>query len=247
MRSIHEIKKNDSILACFPKVGSTWVRYFLFNLLCDNFDNTTNQNIDLMNEKMPEFANRSFFKNWEFERCNRIIKTHQRFYPFFKNKPVLLLIRDPRDVMVSFYKYASSSNKYNYDKDISEMIIDRRMGFESYMKHYSSWRNEADLIIKFEDLKKEPEKYFAHIAQFYGINATVSEISLAVKKSNITNMKIAERNSKKLSNEFSNKSNFIRSGSINQWEDFFTKDEIDLFNELCEKYEFNYYASYKID
>lgn len=239
-RSAISMGPNDQILAGFPKTGTTWVRYFLYSLLQQRV-NVKGGSIDAMNRAMPEFAHDSLFRDWAFTECNRIIKTHWRSNRLFRGKKAVLIIRDPRDVAVSYYHYATASKSIPFEGTIGDVIRSRAMGIESFMKHYRSWENDVDLIVKYEDLKSNPEEHFALISDCFGIRREPYEIDMAVTESRLDSMKVAQDRSEELKKEFSGEFKFVRKGGASQWNGLFTTDDIDLYQSLIEKYNFPYY------
>lgn len=239
-RSLLELDSNDQILAGYPKTGSTWIRYFLYSLLMQRLDNSI-ATIDAMDEFMPEFANDSFFQLWQFEECARIIKTHQRGLPFLRNKRAALIVRDPRDIVVSYYHYVSGLKANGFDGTLSDVLKHPKMGAESFFKHYASWRNSAGLILKYEDLKDDPLTGFTTLANFYGVSRSSEEIQLAIGKSDFSSMRSAQQRSTKLKSEFKEGHQFVRSGKKAQWKDLFSAEDIAYYEALRSKYNFDLY------
>lgn len=131
-RSLLQADKHDQLLAGFPKTGSTWIRYFLYSLLSQKLDGAE-QTIDAMNASMPEFANPSFFTPWKFRECARIVKTHQRCIPPFRLKKAALIIRDPRDIVVSYYHYARGLKASSFGGTLSDVLRHPQMGAEAFL------------------------------------------------------------------------------------------------------------------
>jgi len=235
------MRHDDQLLAGFPKTGTTWVRYFLYSLLRQELKGMRGT-IDGMNDVMPEFAHPSICHAWEFGECPRIIKTHWPYNLAFRNKNTLLLVRDPRDIVISYYHYASASRSLAFDGSIGDVMRHKTMGIEAFMRHYSSWRRRAGLVVRFEDLKDDPVAQFAQIAAFFGISNDLMRIEAAVKESKIDAMKKAQEQSDRLKNEFSGEFKFVRDGTSAQWENLLTREDLDLYGQLKEQYKFECYA-----
>lgn len=238
--SIYELNSEDFILAGYPKTGSTWIRFFLYSLLLQRQDNMPHT-IDAMNEAMPEFANPSFFNEWHFEECARIVKTHQKRLPIFYCNKAALIVRDPRDIVVSYYHYVSGLKSSSFDGSISDVLHHRKMGAESFFKHYDSWCDHAELILRYEDLKDDPFVGFSQLAEFFGIKHSDEEIQLAIEVANFSNMRVAQWKSENLKAEFKDGHQFVRSGKKAQWRELFTADDIRYYESLKTKYAFNLY------
>jgi len=239
-RSLLELKDGDQMLAGYPKTGSTWIRYYLYSLLAQKVDGL-DSTIDAMNAAMPEFANQSILKSWTFDECRRVVKTHQRGLFFLKNKKTALIVRDPRDIVVSYYHYVTGLKDYNFNGTISDVLRHRKWGVESFFKHYASWAKHAGLVLKYEDLKDDPFDGFSRLAAYYGIERSREEIQQAIDASNFSNMRAAQQKSDKLKDEFREGHQFVRSGKKAQWKELFSEDDITYYENLKKKYHFDLY------
>ena len=239
-RSLLEIKTDDQILAGYPKTGSTWIRFYLYSLLSQNEPNAL-LTIDSMNDVMPEFAHSSFLRPWPFTECGRIVKTHQRGLPFLRNKRTALIVRDPRDIVVSYFYYALGLKSSVFDGNISDALRHPKMGAESFFQHYASWRDYAGLILRYEDLKDDPLAGFSSLTAFYGIQRSSDEIQNAIDQANFSSMRTAQQNSNQLRSEFKEGYQFVRSGKKAQWKELFNKNDITYYECLKKKYNFNLY------
>tara|TARA_B100000989_G_scaffold287540_1_gene257256 strand:- start:4355 stop:5125 length:771 start_codon:yes stop_codon:yes gene_type:complete len=234
--------KEDLLLVSFPKTGSTWIRYFLYSLLTQKIENAK-QNIDAMNEAMPEFANASFFNPWRFNECPRIVKTHQKYIlPFQLNRSVLI-VRDPRDIVISYYYYLIGLKVGNFQGSVSEILRNRQFGAEAFFKHFCSWQDHVGLTIRYEDLKDEPYDGFSKLIQFFGIKRSEQEICSAIEDAKFSSMLKAQDKSSKLKTEFRKGHHFVRSGKKEQWRDLFSSQDIEYYEALKVKYSFDLYES----
>lgn len=238
--SLINLSSTDRFLVSFPKAGSTWVRYFLCEILCQRC-NVENSSMDMTNHLMPEFAHKSLFSPWEFDECARIIKTHQKYNLFFRNKTTALIVRDPRDITVSFYHYATGSKEYNYNGTVSEMLRHPSMGLEAFLAHYKSWSERAKLILKYEDVKNAPFEHFSMLLDFYGIQRSEDEIHTAIARSDFSAMKKAQANSNSLKAEFKEGHQFVRSGKSAQWKELFSSQDVEYYEKLRKQYDFDLY------
>ncbi|MBK1832396.1 sulfotransferase domain-containing protein [Verrucomicrobiaceae bacterium R5-34] len=240
-RSILQLQKTEAILLVgYPKTGSTWLRYYLFLLMCQkraNFD----LSIDRMNDLMPEFAHESFFREWFYPQIPVLLKTHQKYYSFFKRHKALLVVRDPRDIVVSYYHYSKGVKNIDYDGSFSDLLRHPSMGLESFFKHYYSWKDNADMVLRYEDFKDDPTETFSKLSEFCKLTTNVDEIQQAITGAGFKNMKAIQSRSGKLRSEFKEGHQFVRSGKKAQWIDLFTVDDLAYYNLLKEKYNFHLY------
>lgn len=234
-------RNTDVVLAVFPKTGSTWVRYFLFNLLNRVECLGGESGLDLMNEVMPEFGHRSMTTKWPYVTCPRLIKTHNPYNALLSGHPAVLLIRDPRDVVVSYYHYAISSRDIGYSGNIKDFIYDRHLGLASFFKQYESWKSRAALTLKYEELRQVPRREFGRLVDYLKIPATESQIVAALEASELAQMRRAQTESSAFSSKLQNGFVFARSGQTQQWRGLFDDEDIRYWNELKTKHAFFLY------
>ena len=239
-RSALTIKDDDLILAGFPKTGSTWIRYFLYCLLkqrMEGFGST----IDDMNDAMPEYAHPSFFHPWKFEECPRIIKTHRHCLKNFRDHKAVLVVRDPRDIAVSFYHHVSGMKQDAFQGTVKDVIKHPEMGMEAFFKHFESWNNHAGLVLRYEDLKTDPVAEFGKLADYFGITNDTSRVESAVNESDFSAMTKAQEKSHRLKEGYKEGHKFVRSGKKAQWKDVFDTDDMAYFENLKKRYNFELY------
>ena len=107
------IRNNDVLLASFPRSGNTWMRFLLCNLISLCEWDGKRVDFPLLNKTMPEFGVNNLLDEWSHATIPRVIKTHKSFLPIFRNKRSVGIIRDPRDVMVSYYHYMKDRYQIN--------------------------------------------------------------------------------------------------------------------------------------
>lgn len=240
-RSYLSLNKNDVVLALFPKTGSTWARYFLYNLLTIKERNGVIVTIDEMNEEMPEFGHSSLFKKWPFKSCSRVIKTHRPKSRLLSGHPTVLVVRDPRDVVVSFYHYANAKKELGYSGSIKEVLHHPEMGLEYFFHQYKSWRSQAGLILRYEDLRNDSFDQFKKLVSYLKIPASDEQIQLALERSDLNAMRVAQEKSVEFKKKFSEGFVFARSGQSAQWKELFDAEDVAFWEKLKAENEFTLY------
>lgn len=259
-------------IASYPKSGNTWLRYFLGNYFFNNKDDFEPEIIknikkfhldkELIKSK---FHNQDFIKNpynvskyWiesqkklEIKKGNVVfLKTHNALINIENNEftnsdltlAIIYIIRDPRDVVVSYSKY----RHLDYDKTIEHMIGSKvnipyvrdakdASNIEitgSWAFHYNSWKDGISeiprIIIKYEDLLSNSEKIFTNIIKFLS-NIMKLEVNYKkIKSSNNLSKFTKLKNFEEKNNFFENNSseNFFRIGKSGNWKKELNKDQI---------------------
>ena len=191
------------------------------------------------------------------------LKTHHACISYMNNPfttpeisdGVIYIVRDPRDVVISYSKHAGIS--------LEEQIqLLKKQSFYSYTspskkllgilspwnEHIKSWEhlNVPKLFIKYEDMLENLSEVLFRIVNFFEINYNVSfqnienKIQNIISSTHFNNMANKEKESD--FNEATNYSNFFRIGKKNQWKKILSTDQVNLIeNEFKEEMvKFNY-------
>jgi len=167
-------RQAEVFIVSFPKSGRTWLKVLIGKILCDKycFDK------DLMLE-FPEITRlaklpRTIFTNDEVAKSVDYKVITQRY----KKKKVVLLIRDPRDVLVSNY-FQRTRRIISFGGTISEFIRDETYGLKKNLIFLNSWYNycvkstgdnqltPADfLVIRYEEIHNQPKEVINAVLKF---------------------------------------------------------------------------------
>lgn len=100
----------------------------------------------------------------------------------FRGQRVVLLIREPKDVLVSLYMH----NVYReatplYHGDIDSMVYDAVYGIDKYLRYYATWYAhrrlpEALLLVRYEDLQRQTASVLKEALQFLGMTALSDDV-----------------------------------------------------------------------
>ena len=176
----------DLYVVGYPKVGNTWFQFMLrrammlhyglsedemWHLLADEGPVPPGVPSVIVTHHMPRFNSEGYQE--------MVVDTRA-----VARRKLILLIRDPRDTLVSLYM----NNRYRqvppmFEGTLEEMIAFDRYGIEKYLKFYSAWHAARDLpreflLVRYEDLKADTGRVMRAALPLAGI-ADVSEELLA--------------------------------------------------------------------
>lgn len=238
-------RKEDIFLVSFPKSGNTWVKFLLLNILINNKELDRNISFKILDETIPELGRDNLLTTWKFTSLPRFIKSHLSYKKiFFGNNRSLLIIRNPKDVMVSYFHYVKNSYGYQFEGNFAEFIRSKRFGLEACLLHQISWQNKASVSIKFEELKTSKAGNLLSSLRLLGIQVNEEIFRMAVDDSSFDNMKKLEKGPKRYDIHKPDY-NFVRKGTSNQWSEYFDENDLAYYNSLLKKYKsiyIDYYA-----
>lgn len=127
----------------------------------------------------------------------------------FRNKKVIFLVRDPRDVVISSYfeikkrgkifgDNPHESRQLVFEGELSDFIHYPVGSFDTILAYYRIWAKNQGipngfLLIRYEDLKANPPYELRRVLDFCGLNEiSATEISEAVAYASFENMRKME-------------------------------------------------------
>lgn len=219
---------HDRILAAFPKSGSTWVRFVLCNLVSLRYWKGRPLDFPLLDRTMPELGVTSLAPPWEHgELLPRVVKTHRPAWPVLRRIPTVLLVRDPRDVMVSFFHHdAAQGGPRNPGDTLATFLRGRRYGIPAWIRHTRSWRDAGAWLVRYEELKADPEGTFARLVAALGARIPEELLVEAVGRSTLEATRAAEeRSGLDPEKGFDDSFRFVRKGAVGEGREVLSDDD----------------------
>jgi hypothetical protein len=203
-----EVRAADSVIVSFPKAGRTWLRVMLTHAM--------RRHLDLPDDELLVFDN---FKRMD-ARAPSVLFTHLFFAAYsdagrartladLRDKPVLLLHRQPVDVAVSFYHQWRNREKdakrwlHDYplgdvEVDIDSWITHPGWGLDRVIDYYNGMAAFVDevpdaLTLGYEDLRAEPVDGLGRILRHIGIEVPEAIVRDAVEHGRFEKMQARER------------------------------------------------------
>jgi hypothetical protein len=148
-------------IASYPRSGNTFFRVILnknFGLKTYSIYNDL-EDIEAHKKTKKIVGHKLLPKDFDINKAQKsktlyLIKTHN--YPQSKSDKAIYLYRDGRESVYSYYKY--TNNYSTIEKSIDD-FIKGRVYFGSWSDHLNAWsQNKNLLLLKFEELIKNPEK-----------------------------------------------------------------------------------------
>jgi hypothetical protein len=210
------------------------LRFILSELLTER-----SGEFDSINDVIPEVHRRRDSRAI-LPHCGRLIKTHEPYRNDYQK--AIYLARDVRDVVLSLYAREKALRMLEglykgFDDYLPALLQGRANHWGAWDKHVRSWlgsplaNSGRLLLIRFEDLRANPNQLLAQIVDFLGVTVDERKIAAAVTNNSIEQMRAKENRARTTptSSQVSwigKGGQFVRDGSIRGWRDKLTPEQV---------------------
>ena len=278
---IHPSKRKIWWFASYPKSGNTWLRMFINSYVSGfpininsafqfAFNDLTSQVVQITCARPLDqltFEEQAYYRpatllNFLNVYASRdvVLKTHHAkiavndipVCPHQLSRGAVYLIRDPRDIAISFADHLGES----IDEAIDHMCnikfaLKNKDNLHhvllTWSEHVKTWtkmnKNIKTLVLKYEDLLIKPHDQFRQIIEFLTMPVDEDRLSFAIKDNSFENLrKYEDENGFIELSENSKSGKFFRSGKANQWKEVLTEEQVarieEKHGEIMEEYDY---------
>jgi len=241
------LKPQDIFQASFPRSGSTWLRFILFEILHGGEE----AGFGKIDKCMPEI-------NWHrgvppiLPGGGRLIKTHEQYRADYKK--AVLLVRDVRDVVISCHVRAVEIglaplvSKGDFDSFMLSFLKGKALQMGSWQEHTRTWlespiaKDGNLMVVRYEDLRKNPEHVLGQLLQFLGVTPDFRVIRKAIDDNSLQQMRAKEDKAREAGERSallaSHKSSqedgrFVRKGAVGGWRSKLTDAQIKVIEDYA--------------
>jgi alcohol sulfotransferase len=196
-------KRADAFLISYPKSGRTWLRYLLSCYFAELAELGFQPDLETMFRVLPNFdldpvrGISVFAGETRRDRMPLVLVSHLTCKNgLFRDRPVILLVRDPRDVVVSAYFHATRHKKV-FAGDIGAFLDDPTYGLPALTRFLNSWaeglRGRRHLLISYEHMLGDPATTVAAVLDFLGAEIRDDAMYRAIEAAQFDRMRARER------------------------------------------------------
>lgn len=185
----------DALLASYPKSGSTWLRFLLAQLLAGQDPDYASVRAAIApvgrHHRAPALLGSG----------GRVLRTHEPVDPFpgVDGQPVCYLVRDARDVCVSYYNHRRRQGvEVDFDTFAHRFLDGRVDGVGPWVDHVAGARVAALrhrgpwLALRYEDLLADPVTHLGRVLDLLGAEASPQARAEAVAANSRERMRAKE-------------------------------------------------------
>lgn len=266
-------------MAGYPGSGATWFSSIFLNLgLCficgyqelmvDDHSQKTKIYATEWRRRIKTYSEKDKKENYSYSENIRIIKTHSSSIKLneynnniHQNNKILLLVRDYRDSVISYYNWllsvhsSSVSSLVNLETYISTNSNDVLLDMSGepppklWSNYYRDWLNTTPaknlFLLSFEECRAKPVETIQRVLEFMGVERDDASINNAIKESSYKEMKKYEDSILKNYPD-TPVGNAMHRGKVGGWKDILTenmllhfqgipKNIMDQLNELIKR------------
>uniref|UniRef100_A0A8B9ZFP3 Sulfotransferase n=1 Tax=Anas platyrhynchos TaxID=8839 RepID=A0A8B9ZFP3_ANAPL len=235
------VRDDDVFNVTYPKSGTVWMTEIL-SLIRSRGYPSWSQTI-LNSDRMPWFSTRLGLEAALSYPSPRLLTF---FLPFHcqggTGTHVIYTLRDPRDVVVSYYYFSKMCSSYEDPTSFEQFLRDFLSGelpHGSWFEHVQGWMEMKDqenfFFITYEELKQDLQGSVRRICQFLGQDLDDAAVASVVRNASFSAMRENPMCSSVLLPADimdQTKGQFLRKGVCGDWKNHFTVAQSETFDRI---------------
>lgn len=243
----------DVYLLSYPKCGRTWLTLQIGRAISQHYGLEVPNLLKLstFGEQIPEVPHIRLTHDDQphRKRPSELSTTREKL----AGKKVILMVRDPRDVIVSYYHHKShreplrefwwfqgkrKETHSRFQGTLAEFLEQDIGGFDTLLRYYQVWlearRTPKDfMLLRYEDMQADPARQLRRVLDFMGLSQiTDAEVKEAVEYASFHNMRKIEageevKSFKLKAGDVNDPNSYkVRRGKVGGYRDELTPDQI---------------------
>ena len=191
------IYTDDTFIVSYARSGNLWTRFLVANLVHPDVD-VRLSNIERL---VPDTSNQSNRALLNTPRP-RFIKSHQYFDHRYRK--VVYIVRDPRDVALSYYHFQRKYRQIRDDYPLESYVEDYVNGtigseaWGTWEENVASWiktrgKDPNFLLLRYEDMIENTTRELRRLASFLKVGVSDERIHQVIESSAASRLKKLEK------------------------------------------------------
>lgn len=236
----------DAFLVSYPKSGRTWLRYLLSSYFAQVANLGFEPDLHSTFRVLPNFdrdAERGlpvFVGRTKDIPLPLIAVSHRQFTgQLFSGRPVIILVRDPRDLCVSAY-FHETKHKHRFEGSIAEFIEDETYGVPAIVRYHNGWAagmaDGRSLVISYEDMSSNTDATVRSILEFLGQPVDEVALAKAIEQARFSKMQKTEKKTGIPGHDYDRSdedSLRVRKGKVGGFSDTLSDSEAERIIQIC--------------
>lgn len=181
------VRPTDLIIAGYPRSGTTWLRFLIFDLL-SGIDGEFAE----VDRYIPMIGRHSRAPAL-LENGGRGLMTHEPYRADYQRS--IYISRDPRNVCISEHKYWTMCGEFDgpLTDFVDVFVTGRSHGFGSWGRHVMSWIEAVEqgrdvFLVTYEALRQSPQRVLRQILDYLEVEVSDDQLVASIQHNDIAAM-----------------------------------------------------------
>lgn len=239
----------DALLVSFPKSGRTWLRYVLAHYFASGFEKgSAALNLHDMFAFIPNFdldparGIPAFRSQVPAGKIPMVLVSHEVNWLLLpKQLPVIFMVRDPRDVLVSAY-FHTTRHKSSFSGSLDSFIDDRQRGLPLIISYLNRWSRKLQgrpyHVLSYERMSADPVSEVSALLDFIGCEIDHQRLMAAIEAGQFERMRKMEVVEGLPGHEYDRKdgeSLRMRKGQVGGFRSYLSSAQISRVEAICNR------------
>jgi hypothetical protein len=238
----------DTYIISYPKAGRTWLRVMIGKALCDHYGLPERFLLNTYrltaNTCLPRTQFSHDFSSIRYGYHFQQLKPSKAYY---RDKRVLLLFRNVKDLAVSNY-FQAAKRQGKFIGSVSEFIRSDQFGVRKIVTFYNDWHGNQNapkefMLTRYEDLYREPFGELSKIVRFLRFNdLNESNLKSAIEYADFEKMQKREQAGKfesksLLPGDVRDQDSYkVRKGGVGKYSEYLSAEDIEYIDWVISEY-----------
>jgi alcohol sulfotransferase len=234
----------DAFLVSYPKSGRTWLRYLLSVYFARSAELGFEPDLHSTFRVLPNYdldkeRGLPAFDRTGAEGLPLVAVSHRDYDPdLFGDIPAIMLVRDPRDVLVSSY-FHQTRHKQRFEGSIREFLHCEEFGAASIAEYHDRWASGLEgrrsLVVSYESMSADTAEVVENILDFLEVPVHHAILNQAIEKAQFDRMQKKEQQTGIPGHDYNRTdadASRVRRGKVAGYTDYLSDDDVQLIREI---------------